>query len=101
MFSDATQSYEVGLEYGGVLRYMTSHNRFRVFQQVSARETGYGMLYLNRLADIFRDGGFTPQQEAVTSGVGTVGCALFCRGVFHAGFSDLFPRRPEIADRQF
>ncbi|MES2508334.1 MAG: TetR/AcrR family transcriptional regulator [Pseudomonadota bacterium] len=65
LFREATQSYEVGLEYGGVLRYMMSHNRFRLFQQVTAGETDYGMLYLDRMAGIFRDGGFTPQQSAI------------------------------------
>lgn len=62
---EATQSFEMGVEYGGVLRYMMSHNRFRLFQQVSAGETDYGMMYLNRMAGIFRDGGFTPQQSAI------------------------------------
>ncbi len=62
---EATQSFEIGVEYGGVLRYMMSHNRFRLFQQVTAGETDYGMLYLNRMAGIFRDGGFKPQQCAV------------------------------------
>ena len=38
---EAAQSYKTGVEYGGVLRYMMSHNRFRVFQQVSVGETGY------------------------------------------------------------
>lgn len=62
---EATQSFEMGVEYGGVLRYMMSHNRFRLFQQVSAGETDYGMLYLNRMAGIFRSGGFKPQQCAI------------------------------------
>jgi AcrR family transcriptional regulator len=64
LFREATQSYEVGLEYG-VLRYMMSHNRFRLFQQVTPGETDYGMLYLDRMAGIFRDGGFTPAQTAI------------------------------------
>ena len=62
---EAMQSYSLGLEYGGVLRYMMSHNRFRLFQQVSAGEQDYGVRYLDRLAGIFRSGGFTPQQAAI------------------------------------
>lgn len=65
LYREATQSFEIGLEYGGVLRYMMSHNRFRLFQQVSEGETDYGMLYLDRMASIFRDGGFTPAQAAI------------------------------------
>jgi len=52
-------------KYGGVLRYLMSHNRFRLFQQVNAGETDYGMVYLNRIADIFRSGGFSPEQCAL------------------------------------
>ena len=62
---EATQSFKMWVEYGGVLRYMMSHNRFRLFQQVSEGETDYGVLYLDRLAGIFRKGGFTPKQAAI------------------------------------
>ncbi|MCY1165610.1 MAG: TetR/AcrR family transcriptional regulator [Pseudomonadota bacterium] len=62
---EATQSFHMGVEYGGVLRYMMSHNRFRLFQQVSEGEVDYGVLYLDRMAGIFSKGGFTPQQAAI------------------------------------
>jgi AcrR family transcriptional regulator len=62
---EAMQTFAMGVEYGGVLRYMMSHNRFRLFQQVAPGETDYGVLYLDRLAGIFRSGGFTPQQAAI------------------------------------
>jgi len=65
LWSEANQSFNVGVEYGGVLRYMMSHNRFRLFQQVTAGETDYGMLYLDRIAGIFRTGGFTPRHAAI------------------------------------
>lgn len=65
MRREAVQSFNLGVEYGGVLRYMMSHNRFRLFQQVAAGETDFGVLYLNRMAGIFRSGGFTPQQAAI------------------------------------
>jgi hypothetical protein len=55
----------MGVEYGGVLRYMMSHNRFRLFQQVSEGETDYGMLYLNRIASIFKSAGFKPKHAAM------------------------------------
>lgn len=57
--------FSVMKKYGGVLRYLMSHNRFRLFQQVGAGETDYGMVYLNRIAEIFRNGGFTPDQCAM------------------------------------
>lgn len=62
---EAQQSYAIGVEYGGVLRYMMSHNRFRLFQQVSEGETDYGMLYLNRIASIFKSAGFKPKHAAM------------------------------------
>ena len=62
---EATQSFEIGVEYGGVLRYMMSHNRFRLFQQVGEGETDYGVLYLDRMAGMFQRGGFLPQQAAI------------------------------------
>lgn len=65
LWREANQSFKVGVEYGGVLRYMMSHNRFRLFQQVSAGETDYGMLYLNRIAGIFQVGGFSPRHAAI------------------------------------
>jgi len=65
LFQEAMQTFRMGVEYGGVLRYMMSHNRFRLFQQVAEGEADYGVQYLDRMAGIFRSGGFTPQQAAV------------------------------------
>jgi len=62
---EAMQTFAVGLEYGGVLRYMMQHNRFRLFQQVSAGETDYGMLFLDRQAGIFHQAGFAPSKAAI------------------------------------
>ena len=62
---EATQSFEIGVEYGGVLRYMMSHNRFRLFQQVAEGETDYGVLYLDRMAGIFQRGGFSARHAAI------------------------------------
>jgi AcrR family transcriptional regulator len=57
--------FDVSIEFGGVLQYLMSHNKFRLFQQVSAGEVDYGMVYLNRLAEIFRAGGFSAEQTAM------------------------------------
>jgi AcrR family transcriptional regulator len=57
--------FDVMKKYGGVLRYLMSHNRFRLFQQVGPGETDYGLVYLNRIADIFRSGGFSAEQCAL------------------------------------
>lgn len=57
--------FDVMLQYGGVLRYLMSHNRFRLFQQVGPGETDYGMVYLNRIAEIFRSGGFSAEKCAL------------------------------------
>lgn len=61
----ARQSYALMVECGGVLRYIMSHNRFRLFQQVAPGQTDYGLVYLNRIAQIFRDGGFSPEHSAM------------------------------------
>ena len=62
---EATQSVQIGLEYGGVLRYTMSRNRLRLFQQLAEWETDYGVLYLDRMAGILQGGGFKPQRTAI------------------------------------
>ncbi len=61
----ARTTLELMVEYGGVLRYIMSHNRSRLFQQVGAGETDYGLVYLDRFAEIFLQGGFTAEQAAM------------------------------------
>jgi AcrR family transcriptional regulator len=53
------------LEYGGVLRYLTSHNRFRLFQKVLPDETDYGVEFFDRCMRSFQAGGFTADQAAL------------------------------------
>jgi AcrR family transcriptional regulator len=65
LWREAHQSFAMGVEYGGVLRYMMSHNRFRLFQQVSEGESDFGVLYLDRIASIFKRAGFKPQHAAM------------------------------------
>lgn len=57
--------FDVMIQYGGVLRYLMSHNRFRLFQTVGPGETDFGMVYLNRIAEIFRSGGFSAEKCAL------------------------------------
>jgi len=87
LWQEAMQTFRLGVEYGGVLRYMMSHNRFRLFQQVAAGETDYGVLYLNRLAGIFRSGGFTPQQAAL-------GYHLLSQYVMSSAFAEVSRQLP-------
>ena len=60
----AHTTFAVMIEYGGVLRYIMSHNRFRLFQQVAPGETDYGLVYFDRNAEIFRAGGFSAEQAS-------------------------------------
>ena len=89
---EATQSFDMGVEYGGVLRYMMSHNRFRLFQQVSKGETDYGMQYLDRLAGIFNKGGFTPQQAAI-------GYHLLSQYVMSSSYAQVSRQLPAFHER--
>lgn len=61
----ARQSYSIMVEFGGVVRYLMTHNRFRIFQQVAPGQPDYGLIYTNRVAGIFLAGGFTPDQTAM------------------------------------
>lgn len=61
----AVLSFDLGLEYGGVMRYTMSHKRFRLFQKVSEGETDYGMLYLDRVAGILEGAGFSRGHAAL------------------------------------
>lgn len=62
---DATNTFRLNLEYGGVLRYTMSHNRFRLFQRVGPGETDFGIVYLDRTAETLRRAGFTAAQAAL------------------------------------
>lgn len=79
--------FDVMRKYGGVLRYLMSHNRFRLFQQVGPGETDYGMVYLNRIASIFRAGGFTPEQCAL-------GYHLFMQYVMTSAYAEVNRQLP-------
>lgn len=61
----ARQNHALMVEYGGVLRYIMTHNRFRLFHKVGPGEIDYGLVYLDRIAQIFRNGGFSDEQAAM------------------------------------
>ena len=84
---EAKMSFKTNVEYGGVLRYMMSHNRFRLFQQVSEGEIDHGVLYLERLAGIFRSGGFKPQQAAIA-------CHLYLQYVMTSAYAEVSHQLP-------
>jgi AcrR family transcriptional regulator len=49
-------------DHPGIAQYIASHNRFRLFQQVSEDETDYGVVYFDHVARAFLQGGFKPKQ---------------------------------------
>jgi len=87
--NEAKTAFKTNIEYGGVLRYMMSHNRFRLFQQVCKGETDHGVQYLERLASIFRSGGFTPQQAAVA-------CHLYLQFVMTSAYAEAARQLPKF-----
>jgi len=86
---EAKTAFKTNVEYGGVLRYMMSHNRFRLFQQVSQGETDHGVLYLERLASIFRSGGFKPEQAAIA-------CHLYLQFVMTSAYAEVSRQLPRF-----
>ncbi|WP_423456209.1 TetR/AcrR family transcriptional regulator [Ottowia sp. VDI28] len=92
LWEGAQQAFRIGVEYGGVLRYMMSNNRFRLFQQVPQGETDYGVLYLDRMAKIFRSGGFQPEQAAT-------GYHLLSLYVISSSYSEVSRQLPRFHQR--
>lgn len=58
-------TYDMSIEYGGVMKYIFSHNRFRLFQKTAPGETDYGLEFFEHFARVFRDGGFTAREGAL------------------------------------
>lgn len=52
-------------QWRGVAAYIANNNRFRLFQNVSGEEKDWGLLFLDRMGAIFKEGGFTPAQAAM------------------------------------
>jgi hypothetical protein len=61
----ARTSMQTMLKYRGVPAYVTTHNRFRLFQKVGPGETDYGLAFFNAVADILRKGGLSPKAAAM------------------------------------
>nr|MBF0685598.1 TetR/AcrR family transcriptional regulator C-terminal domain-containing protein [Pseudomonas sp.] len=63
--SIARTSFAVGIQNPGVSIYISSHNRFRLFQEVGPDEVDYGLAYFNHLTSAFMQGGFSAEQVAL------------------------------------
>jgi AcrR family transcriptional regulator len=59
------QSHESQLRWRGMTTYAATHNRHRLFQRVKPGETDYGLVFFDRLGQIFQEGGFTSEQAAM------------------------------------
>ena len=55
--------YEKDVKYGGIVAYVMSHNRYRLFQDLEQGETDYGIVFFDRLAACVRQA----QMEASTT----------------------------------
>lgn len=58
-------SFKVAVENPGVSIYVSSHNRFRLFQDVEPGEVDYGTAFFSHVASAFMQGGFSPEQVAL------------------------------------
>jgi AcrR family transcriptional regulator len=52
------------LQYRGVAAYISSHNRYRLFQKVLPGETDYGLEFFNIFAATLQRGGLSPKTAA-------------------------------------
>jgi AcrR family transcriptional regulator len=83
----ARVTYELMIEYGGVLRYILTHNRFRLFQKVGPGETDYGLEFFDHFARVFRDAGFGPRE-------GALGYHLLMQFVLSSAFAQVSRQLP-------
>lgn len=49
----------------GLATYISTHNRFRLFQKVQTGELDYGLAFFDRVGQILCNGGFSKQQAAL------------------------------------
>jgi AcrR family transcriptional regulator len=59
----ATQQMHV--RWPGLVTYIATHNRFRLFQKVQPGEVDYGLAFFDHVGRILRGGGFSPSQAAL------------------------------------
>jgi|SRR5579871_589535 len=90
--SMARITYELMVEHGGVLRYIFSHNRFRLFQKVGPGETDYGVEFLDRSVRVFRDAGFGAKHAAL-------GYHLLMQFVLSAAYAEVGRQLPAEHER--
>jgi AcrR family transcriptional regulator len=57
--------YEKDVKYGGIVAYVMSHNRYRLFQDVEQGETDYGVVFFDRLAACVRQAGLDPSSSSM------------------------------------
>jgi AcrR family transcriptional regulator len=57
--------YQKDVNYGGIVAYVMSHNRYRLFQDVEADETDYGILFFDRLTACVRQAGLNASRTAM------------------------------------
>jgi AcrR family transcriptional regulator len=57
--------YEKDVKYGGIVAYVMSHNRYRLFQDVEEGDTDYGVLFFDRLAACVRQAGMDASSTAM------------------------------------
>ncbi|MFM0187105.1 TetR/AcrR family transcriptional regulator C-terminal domain-containing protein [Paraburkholderia nemoris] len=58
-------TFSLATEWPGISLYVVSHNRFRLFQEVPAGETDYGMVLFDHIVSAFLQGGFTTDSAAL------------------------------------
>lgn len=61
----ARVSFEVAMDHPGVSIYVSSHNRYRLFQDVQPGEVDYGTAFFNHVVSAFMQGGFSAEQVAL------------------------------------
>jgi AcrR family transcriptional regulator len=57
--------YEKDVKYGGVVAYVMSHNRYRLFQDVEEGEADYGIVFFDRLSGCVRQAGMDAPSTAM------------------------------------
>ena len=58
-------SLKLMLEYPGVVEYVATQNKYRLFQKVEEGETDYGLEFFNIICDTLREGKLKPKVAAL------------------------------------
>jgi AcrR family transcriptional regulator len=57
--------YAIYISYGGIVAYIMSHNRFRLFQLIEAKEQDFGSVFFERVIASIRLAGLSAQRTAM------------------------------------